>query len=47
MSNVTYTYQAVTYNGVCGYIAIRRIDGVFSGRQFGRTQRAAREAFEG
>ena len=45
MSNTTYTYQAVTYNGQRGYFATRRIGGVYAGKQFGRTQKAAREAF--
>lgn len=42
----TYTYQAVTLNGVKGYIATRRIGGVHAGKQFGKTQKAAREAFD-
>ena len=43
----TYTYQKVTLNGISGWIATRRIDGIHAGKQFGRTQRAAREAFDG
>jgi hypothetical protein len=42
----TYTYQAVTYNGVKGFIATRRIDGVFSGKQFGRTKLEAKTLFD-
>ena len=42
----TFTYEAVTLNGVKGWIATRRIDGVHSGRQFGKTKKAAREAFD-
>lgn len=42
----TYTYQSVILNGAKGWLATRRIDGVYAGKQVGRTQRAAREAFE-
>jgi hypothetical protein len=42
----TFTYEAVTLNGVKGWIATRRIDGVHSGKQFGKTKKAAREAFD-
>lgn len=42
----TYEYERAIVNGVCGWIATRRIDGVFSGRQFGKTKAAARAAFE-
>jgi hypothetical protein len=42
----TYTYQAANYNGVKGFFAERRIDGVYAGKQFGKTRKAAREAFE-
>lgn len=42
----TYTYQAATYNGVKGFFAERRIDGVYAGKQFGKTRKAAREAFD-
>jgi hypothetical protein len=41
-----FTYQAVTLNGVKGFIATRRINGVHAGRQFGKTKKAARAAFE-
>jgi hypothetical protein len=46
MNAVTFTFQAVTYNGVKGYFATRRINGVYAGKQFGRTQKAAKAAFE-
>lgn len=42
----TFTYEAVTLNGVKGWIATRRINGVHAGKQFGKTQQAAREAFD-
>ena len=42
----TFTYQKVTYNGVRGWFATRRIDGVYAGKMFGKTQKAAREAFD-
>jgi len=42
----TYTYQSVTYNGKKGYFAERRIYGIYDGKMFGSTKKAAREAFE-
>jgi hypothetical protein len=42
----TFTFQRVTLNGVAGWIATRRIDGVFSGRQFGKTKKLATAAFD-
>jgi hypothetical protein len=42
----TYTYEAVTLNGVKGWIATRRISGVHAGKQFGKTKAAARAAFD-
>ncbi len=42
----TFTYQAVIFNGVQGWLATRRIDGVYSGKQFGKTKKDARLAFE-
>jgi hypothetical protein len=42
----TFTYEAVTLNGVEGWIATRRIDGVHAGKHFGKTKKAAREAFD-
>jgi hypothetical protein len=41
----TYTYEKVTLNGKKGWIATRRIEGVHAGKQFGKTKKAAREAF--
>jgi len=41
---ITYTYESVTYNGQRGWFAVRRVDGVFAGRAFGKTKKAAREA---
>lgn len=46
MTKTTFTYQAVRLNGVAGYIATRWIDGVHAGKQFGKTKRSAREAFD-
>lgn len=43
---IAYEYHAATYNGIKGFFASRRIDGVFSGRRFGRTKATARLAFE-
>ena len=42
----TYTYQSVTLNGVKGWIATRQINGIHAGKKFGKTQKAARAAFE-
>ena len=42
----TYTYTAATYNGKKGFFAERRIDGVYAGKMFGATKKAAREAFD-
>lgn len=44
-SKRTYSYEAVIYEGVPGYIATRRIDGLHSGKAFGKTKTAARAAF--
>lgn len=47
MSKVaTFTYEAVRLNGVNGFIATRWINGVHSGKQFGKTKKAARAAFD-
>lgn len=43
---VTFTYQRVTLNGTRGWIASRRINGVFDGRRFGKTKTDAKEAFD-
>lgn len=42
----TFTYTKAKVNGVQGWIAERRIAGVFSGRMFGKTKKLARESFE-
>ena len=42
----TYQYERATVNGVQGWIATRRINGLMSGRQFGRTKAAARAALD-
>ena len=44
---VTYTFQKVTHNGIKGYIATKRIDGLFIGKQFGKTKAQAIKQFEG
>ena len=41
----SYTFERVILNGAKGWIATRRIAGVFAGRQFGRTRAAAVAAF--
>ena len=40
------TYQKVTLNGVAGWIATRRIDGVHAGKCFGKTKAQAVSAFD-
>ena len=42
----TFTFQRVTFNGVKGWFATRRINGVYAGKQFGRTQTAAKASFD-
>ncbi len=44
---ITYTFQKVTYNGIQGYIATQRINGLFNGKQFGKTKTQAIKQFEG
>jgi hypothetical protein len=41
----TYTYQKVVLNGKPGWLATKRVNGVHAGRCFGKTKKAAREAF--
>ena len=41
-----FTYQKVIYNGVSGWFAICRKNGLYLGMQFGRTKKDARLAFE-
>jgi hypothetical protein len=42
----TYTFQRVTLNGVKGWFAVRRINGAYAGKLFGKTKHAAMAAFE-
>ena len=42
----TYAFQRVTLNGVKGWLAVRRINGVYAGQLFGKTKHAAIAAFE-
>lgn len=44
-SKRTYSYQAVIYEGVPGYIATCRINGLYWARAWGKTKAAARDAF--
>lgn len=46
MTTATFTFERVTLNGQRGWIATRRIDGVFAGRQFGKTKAAAKASFD-
>lgn len=41
-----FTFQRATYNGISGWFATRRINGVYAGRQFGRTRAAAQASFD-
>lgn len=42
----TYTFEKATYNGVSGWFATRRIDGIYAGKQFGKTKAEAKAAFD-
>lgn len=42
----TYTFERVTLNGVKGWLAVRRIQGVFAGQLFGKTKQDAIAAFQ-
>lgn len=42
----TFTFQRATYNGTYGWFANRRINGVYTGKQFGRTRQAAQASFD-
>lgn len=46
MTAITYTFQRATYNGTTGWFATRRINGVYAGKQFGRTRAAAQASFD-
>jgi len=41
----SYSFERVTFNGMRGWFCTRRINGVYSGKQFGRTKQAAINAF--
>ena len=41
-----FTFEKVTLNNQTGYIATRRIDGVFAGTAFGKTRKDAIAAFD-
>lgn len=41
----TFTFERRSCNGIAGWFATRRIDGVFAGVQFGKTRKAACAAF--
>jgi hypothetical protein len=40
-----FTFERVTYNNTQGWFAIRRINGVYAGKQFGKTRKLAQSAF--
>lgn len=42
----TYTYEAVMYNGKKGFFADKYVNGVYHGKMFGITKKAAREEFD-
>jgi hypothetical protein len=44
---ITYTFEKVVYNNIKGWFAVRRINGLYSGQQFGKTKALAKLAFEG
>jgi hypothetical protein len=46
MNEITFTYQKARMNNVDGYIATKWENGAFVGKQFGKTKKAAREAFD-
>ena len=43
----TFTFERATVNNVSGWIAVCRIDGLYAGKQFGRTKSEAKESFNG
>ena len=43
---VTYTFERVIYNNVKGFFATRRINGLYAGKQFGKTKALAIKAFD-
>jgi hypothetical protein len=42
----TYTFQRVTLNGIKGWLAVRRVRGIYAGQLFGKTKHDAIAAFE-
>jgi hypothetical protein len=44
---ITYTFKKVKYNNLNGWFAVRRINGLYSGHQFGKTKALAKQAFKG
>ena len=42
---ITYTFEKVKYNNVDGWFETRRIDGIYSGKQYGKTKALAKQAF--
>ncbi len=46
MIMTTFTFERVRFNGRPGWIATRRIAGVYAGKMFGETKRAAIAAFD-
>jgi hypothetical protein len=42
---IEFTYQKAVYNGENGYFVTRYINGVYSGKQFGRTKKIAIDRF--
>lgn len=43
---VKYTFQKASLNGLNGWIVTRWIDGVHSGKAFGKTKKEAVEQFD-
>ena len=41
-----FKFQKVTYNGVKGWFADRYVDGLYLGKQFGKTKKQAMQAFD-
>jgi hypothetical protein len=42
---IKFTFEKVTLNGVNGWLATKRTDGVFCGTLFGKTKKAAVSSF--
>ena len=43
--SIKFTFEKVTLNSVNGWIATKRMDGVFCGTLFGKTKKAAVSSF--